>query len=102
MLFHITHRHDESTCPLHDEEAGNATFGSVLSALEANHANSHGALAHHSGWNRRHRTRLRYGQNAVCEGSKVEVVTGHTRTPYASGPNEKHMCCDGLARLLHT
>ena len=43
MLFHITHRHDESTCPLHDEEAGNATFGSVLSELEANVDNVIGA-----------------------------------------------------------
>ena len=36
MLFHITHRHDETTCPLHDKEAGQKSFGSVLASLEAN------------------------------------------------------------------
>jgi len=36
MIFHITHHHDATTCPAHDEEAGNATFGAVLGALEAN------------------------------------------------------------------
>ena len=36
MLFHITHHHDENTCPAHDQEAADATFGAVLESLEAN------------------------------------------------------------------
>ena len=33
MLFHITHHHDETTCPAHDEAAVAATFGAVLGSL---------------------------------------------------------------------
>tara|TARA_B100001123_G_C15285110_1_gene1015352 strand:- start:1805 stop:2101 length:297 start_codon:yes stop_codon:yes gene_type:complete len=36
MLFHITHKHDESICPLHDKERGEATFGSLIASLEEN------------------------------------------------------------------
>ena len=36
MLFHMTHHHDETTCPAHDKEAGDASFGAVLATLEAN------------------------------------------------------------------
>ena len=36
MLFHITHHHDETTCPAHDKEAADASFGAVLATLEAN------------------------------------------------------------------
>ena len=36
MLFHITHHHDETTCPAHDEEAGNISFGAVLTSLQEN------------------------------------------------------------------
>ena len=36
MLFHITHKHDETICPLHDKERGEATFGSLMQSLEEN------------------------------------------------------------------
>ena len=36
MLFHITHHHDETTCPAHDEAAVAATFGAVLDTLTEN------------------------------------------------------------------
>lgn len=42
---------------------------------------------------------LRYGQNAGCEGSKVDVVTGQTRTPYTSDPNEKYVMSAAMASL---
>ena len=35
MLFHITHHHDETTCPAHDKEAADASFGAVLATLLA-------------------------------------------------------------------
>ena len=36
MLFHITHHHDETTCPAHDEAAVAETFGAVLGTLKEN------------------------------------------------------------------
>jgi hypothetical protein len=38
MLFHITHHHDETTCPAHDEAAVAETFGAVMDTL-AEHVN---------------------------------------------------------------
>ena len=34
MLFHITHVHDEKTCPGNNEEVFSKTFGIVLDTLE--------------------------------------------------------------------
>ncbi|MCH2427041.1 MAG: hypothetical protein MK177_06875 [Acidimicrobiales bacterium] len=36
MLFHITHHHDETTCPAHDEAVVAETFGAVLGTLKEN------------------------------------------------------------------
>tara|TARA_B100000953_G_scaffold280454_1_gene257222 strand:+ start:283 stop:636 length:354 start_codon:yes stop_codon:yes gene_type:complete len=36
MLFHITHHHDETTCPAHDEAAVADTFGAILDTLTEN------------------------------------------------------------------
>ncbi|MDP6650312.1 MAG: hypothetical protein QF796_09280 [Acidimicrobiales bacterium] len=36
MLFHVTHHHDENTCPAHDEAALADTFGAVLGTLTEN------------------------------------------------------------------
>jgi|GEM_PF-141106 hypothetical protein len=36
MLFHVTHHHDESTCPAHDDAVIAETFGAVLGTLEEN------------------------------------------------------------------
>ncbi|MGK0225466.1 MAG: DUF3303 domain-containing protein [Acidimicrobiales bacterium] len=35
MLLHITHHHDEKTCPAGDKEKVAATFGALLPSLEA-------------------------------------------------------------------
>ena len=34
MLFHITHHHDETTCPAHDEAVVATTLGAVLGTLK--------------------------------------------------------------------
>ena len=36
MLFHVTHTHNELTCPIHDDETLLGSFGQVLSSLKAN------------------------------------------------------------------
>ena len=36
MLFHITHHHDETTCPAHDEAVVAESFGAVLDSLTEN------------------------------------------------------------------
>ncbi len=36
MLFHITHHHDETTCPAHDDAVVAGTFGVVLDTLTEN------------------------------------------------------------------
>ena len=35
MLFHITHRHSEATCPFHNDDVRNASFGAVLESMTA-------------------------------------------------------------------
>jgi hypothetical protein len=35
MLFHVTHRHTEATCPYHNEEVREASFGRVLPAIQS-------------------------------------------------------------------
>ena len=34
MLFHITHQHSEHTCPAHDADLMEATFGKTMEALK--------------------------------------------------------------------
>jgi hypothetical protein len=33
MLFHVTHRHTEATCPYNNDEVREATFGRVVPAI---------------------------------------------------------------------
>ena len=35
MLFHVTHTHNELTCPIHDPETLLNSFGKVLESLES-------------------------------------------------------------------
>jgi len=43
MIFHITHHHDEKTCPAHDPEKVAATFGQLLPSLAEQGVTVHGA-----------------------------------------------------------
>tara|TARA_Y100001970_G_scaffold14648_1_gene16436 strand:- start:14687 stop:14977 length:291 start_codon:yes stop_codon:yes gene_type:complete len=43
MIFHITHHHDEKTCPAHDPETVAATFAQILPALQEEGVTVHGA-----------------------------------------------------------
>jgi len=36
MLFHVTHTHNELTCPIHDPDTLLGSFGQVLNSLAAN------------------------------------------------------------------
>ena len=43
MIFHITHHHDEKTCPAHDQEKVAATFAQILPGLKEQGVTVHGA-----------------------------------------------------------
>ena len=42
MLFHITHTHDEHTCPAHNDEVMSKTFAVVVDSLKENVNEVHG------------------------------------------------------------
>ena len=42
MLFHITHTHDEHTCPAHDAEVMSRPFAVVVDSLKENVNEVHG------------------------------------------------------------
>ena len=43
MIFHITHHHDEKTCPAHDPDKVAAAFGQVLPSVAEQGVTVHGA-----------------------------------------------------------
>jgi hypothetical protein len=46
MLFHITHRHSEATCPFHDPNIIGETFGKVPGAMKEAGVTVRGSYAH--------------------------------------------------------
>ena len=43
MIFHVTHTHNELTCPIHDPETLLNSFGKALESLENESVNIIGA-----------------------------------------------------------
>ncbi len=46
MLFHITHRHSEASCPFHDPKVIGETFGKVPDAMKEAGVTVRGSYAH--------------------------------------------------------